>query len=188
MGEAGLTKDRDGFYASPSGERFSPLFWEESGPQNEKELNVFIDTWRRNGFDMQSFVLNVVQFGDAQFRASYPAMYTTQGGGSTEDRLSFLATSTTPSAANRWQGNNRGAWANAEYDRLWDAFNRTLDRAERNQQVIGMLKIISEQVPAIPYYFNFAPTAHLATLKGPEMGARVPDPRLYWNIYEWTWQ
>lgn len=109
MAEAGLTKDRDGFYASGSGERFNPVFWEESGSQNEKELNVFTDTWRRAGFDMQTFVLNAVQFADGQLRASYPAMYTTQGGGSTEDRLNVFASPQIPSAANRFQGNNRGA-------------------------------------------------------------------------------
>ena len=188
MNESGFTKDRDGLYASAAGERFSPVFWEESGSQNEKELNVFIDTWRRAGFDMQTFVLNAIQFADGQLRASYPAMYTTQGGGSTEDRLNVFATSQTPTAANRYQGNNRGAWMNPDYDRLWDAFNRTLERSERDQQVIGMLKIASEELPAIPYYFNFAPTAHLASLKGPTMGARVPDPHMYWNIHEWDWQ
>jgi ABC-type transport system substrate-binding protein len=164
------------------------LFWEESGSQNEKELNVFIDTWRRAGFDMQTFVLNAVQLRDAQLRATFPAMYTTQGGGATEDRLDVFSTVSNPTAANRYQGNNRGGWANAEYDRLWEEFNRTLERPARDQQVIAMLKLVSEQLPAIPMYFNFAPTAYLSSLKGPVMGGRIPDPRIYWNIHEWEWQ
>src|SRR5262249_11206868 len=140
----------------------------------------------RNGFDMQTFVLSVGQFGDAQFRSTYPAIYTTQGGGSTEDRLNFLATPTIPSATSRWQGTNRATWVNAGSDARWPASTRAPARPERNQQLVQMLKIVSEELPAIPYYFNFAPTARLASLKGPEMGARVPDPRIYWNIYEWT--
>jgi peptide/nickel transport system substrate-binding protein len=187
MNEAGFVKDRDGLFASASGERFNPLFWEESGSQNEKELNVFIDTWRRAGFDMGTFVLPAVQLRDAQFRATYPAMYTTQGGGSTEDRLDVFASSTIPTPANRYQGNNRGGWSNLEYDRLWDAFNRMLDRTEQNGQVVQMLKIASEEVPAIPIYFNFAPTAHLSTLKGPTLGARIPDARIQWDIHMWEW-
>ena len=66
--------------------------------------------------------------------------------------------------------------------------NRTLDRNEQNQQVVQMLKIASEEVPAIPVYFNFAPTAYLSSLKGPTMGARVPDARVYWDMYNWDWQ
>lgn len=77
---------------------------------------------------------------------------------------------------------------NPEYDRLWSSFTQTLDRSDRDQQVMAMLKIASEELPAIPYYFNFAPTAHLASLKGPTTFARVPDPRIYWNIHEWDWQ
>ncbi len=188
MNESGFTKDRDGLFASASGERFSPIFWDESGSQNEKELNVFIDTWRRAGFDMQAFVLPAVQLRDAQLRATFPAMYTTQGGASTEDRLDVFVTSTIPTPANRFQGNNRGGWANPEYDRLWDAFNRTLDRVEQNRQLIQMLKLASDEMPAIPIYFNFAPTAYLATLKGPTMGARIPDARIHWDLYNWDWQ
>jgi peptide/nickel transport system substrate-binding protein len=187
MIEAGFTKDREGFFAAAAGERFNPLFWEESGSQNEKELNVFIDTWRRAGFDMGTFVLPAVQLRDAQLRATYPAMYTTQGGGSTEDRLNVFASSTIPTPANRFTGNNRGGWSNPEYDRLWDSFNRTLDRSEQNRQVVQMLKIASEELPAIPIYFNFAPTAHLSTLKGPALGARIPDAHIQWDIHLWEW-
>jgi peptide/nickel transport system substrate-binding protein len=187
MGEAGFTKDRDGFYASASGERFSPLFWEETGVQNEKELGIIVDTWRRAGFDMQTWVLPAAQFRDGQLRASFPAMYTTQGGGSTIPRLEFMTTTTIPSAANRWGGNNRGGWSNAEYDRLWGQVNQTLDTTERNRQVVEMLRILSEEVPAMPIYFNFAPTAYLSSLTGPTLRARIPDPVISWNIHEWTW-
>lgn len=188
MSEAGLTKDRDGFFASPSGERFNPVFWEESGSQNEKELNVFVDTWRRAGFDMQTFVIPAVQLRDTQLRSSYPAMYTTQGGASTEERLDVFASFNIPTANNRFTGNNYGGWINPEYDAEWTKFTTTLGRAERNQHLVQMLRIVSEEVPAIPIYFNMAPTAYLSTLNGPTMGARVPDARIYWDIHEWDWR
>ncbi len=186
MAEAGYSKGGDGIYAS-GGERFSPVFWEESGSQNDKELGIFVVVWRQAGFDMQTFVLNAAQFRDGQLRATFPAMYTTQGGAATEDRLDTFASSTIPRQTNRFQGNNRGSYTNAEYDRLWDSFTKTLDRAERNRQVTDMMRILSEDVPAIPIYFNMAPWAHLASVKGPEMGARVPDPNVAWNIHEWYW-
>jgi peptide/nickel transport system substrate-binding protein len=187
MAEAGFTKGGDGTFTS-GGERFAPVFWEESGSQNEKELNVFLATFRPAGFDMQPFVLNAAQLRDAQLRAGYPAMYTTQGGAATEDRLDTFSSSAIPRQSNRWQGNNRGGWSHPEYDRLWDEFTKALDRSERNRQVTQMMRILSEEVPAIPYYFNMAPTAHLAALKGPQMGARIPDPSVVWNIHEWYWE
>jgi peptide/nickel transport system substrate-binding protein len=188
MNDAGFRKASDGFFADASGQRFNPLFWEESGSQNEHELNIFIDTWRRAGFDMQTFVLPAVQLNDAQLRATYPAMYTTQGGGATEDRLDTFSTLTIPTPANRFQGNNRGGWVNEGYDRLWQQFLTTLDRSQRNQQLIQMLKVVSDEVPAIPIYFNFAPTAYLSTLSGPKLGARIPDAMISWDIYNWEWK
>jgi peptide/nickel transport system substrate-binding protein len=186
MAEAGYTKGADSVFAS-GGERFAPVFWEESGSQNDKELGIFVAVWRQAGFDMQTFVLNAAQLRDGQLRTTYPAMYTTQGGAATEDRLDTFASTTIPRQTNRFQGNNRGAYTNPEYDRLWDSFTKTLDRQERNAQVVQMMRILSEDVPAIPIYFNMAPWAHLSILKGPEMGARVPDPNVAWNIHEWSW-
>lgn len=188
MADTGFPKARSGFFEDGAGRPFRFLFWEESGSQNEKELNVLVDTWRRAGFDVQTFVLPAVQLRDAQLRATFPALYTTQGGGSTDDRLDTFSTSTIPTPANRFSGNNRGGWANADYDRLWEGFTVTLDRGERDRQVVGMLKMLSEEVPSIPIYFNFAPTAHLAMLRGPQLGARIPDAHLGWNIHEWEWR
>ncbi len=186
MAEAGFTRGGDGMFAS-GGEHFAPLFWEESGSQNDKELGIFVAVWRQAGFDMQTFVLNAAQLRDGQLRATFPAMYTTQGGGATEDRLDTFASSTIPRPTNRFQGNNRGGYTNPEYDRLWDAFTKTLDRAERDRQVTEMMRILSEDVPAIPIYFNMAPWAYLSSIKGPELGARIPDPNVAWNIHEWSW-
>jgi peptide/nickel transport system substrate-binding protein len=185
MGEVGFARDRDGYFASPAGERFNAVIWQLAGPQYEKELNILVDTWRRAGFDLQTFFLAPTQLRDGRLRASYPAWVITQGGGSTEATLDFLTTNLTPTPANRYSGNNRGGWVSLEYDRLWHAFNTTLDRAERNRQVGQMLRILSEELPALPLYFNLAPTAYLASLKGPEMPARIPDPLVTWNIHEW---
>ena len=87
MTEAGFRRDQSGFFVGASGDRFSPVFWDEEGSQYEKEMSILVDSWRRAGFDMQSFTLRAVQLRDPEFRASFPSMNTTQGGGTTEDRL-----------------------------------------------------------------------------------------------------
>ena len=70
-------------------------------------------------------------------------------------------------------------------------FSKHLKRVAARADVaslVQMLKIVSEELPSIPIYFNMAPTAYLSTLKGPTMGARVPDSRIYWDIHEWEWK
>jgi peptide/nickel transport system substrate-binding protein len=95
----------------------------------------------------------------------------------------MFTTSEVGTPANRWGGGNRGGWSDPEVDRLWDQFNTTLDRRERNQHVIQMMKVVSDQLPAFPLFFNIGVTAHLSILQGPQLSS--PDGTANWNIYEW---
>lgn len=187
MAEVGYVRDRDGWYAS-GGARLSAQISQLAGAQYEKEVNILLDGWRGAGLDFQSFFITPEQLRDGRLRASFPFLTITQGGGSTEERLDFLSPELIPTAANRWNGNNRGGWVSHEYQRVWEAFNTTLERAERNRQAIQMLAILSEELPMIPLYFNLAPTAYAAQLIGPEQPAQIPDPLISWNIHEWDWR
>ena len=51
-------------------------------------------------------------------------------------------------------GTNRGSWLNADYDRLQSAFRVTLDRSQRQSQLIQMAKVVSEELPSIPLYYR----------------------------------
>jgi len=175
--EAGFRKGGDGVAASPSGERLSMEVWADAGPQYEKEQAVLADTWRGVGIQASSFFVPPARLRDNQFRSSFPALHTTSAG-----RFESMATSGIPTAQNRWSGSNRGSWSNAEYDRVWDAFNTTLDPAARSQQALQLAKIGSEELPMWILYFNQSVSAHLATLKGPDNSGLNSDT---WNVYQW---
>ena len=55
---------------------------------------------------------------------------------------------------------------------------------KRNQAIVQMSKIISDEVPSIPIYFNISPIGHVSTLHGPNMG--TTESLEFWNIHEWT--
>jgi hypothetical protein len=94
---------------------------------------------------------------------------------------------------NRWRGENRAGWSTPEYDRLFDTFMNTLDRSDREQQVVSMHRILSEQLPAFHTDFSVQVMAHVAALQGPEPGSAnagvfSPETAPHWNIHEWTWR
>jgi peptide/nickel transport system substrate-binding protein len=91
-----------------------------------------------------------------------------------------------PGPENRWNGGNRGGWRNAEYDRLADEFNRTLDRSQRIDQVTQMLQIYADELPAISLFFRSQPLAHIPALRGPEVAA--PESSMIWNVHEWEFR
>jgi len=182
MSEAGFTKDREGFFASATGERFRPDFWVEAGSQFEKELVVIQETWSRSGIEVNPYVLPAAQVGDNQARATFPGM-ATPSFTANERGYNYYTTSQIGSPENRWAGGNHGAWRNAEVDQLWVNFNTLLDRGQRDQQIVQMMKIVSEELPMFTHYFNTGVLAHLSTLRGPDSGT----PETYWlyNVHEW---
>jgi peptide/nickel transport system substrate-binding protein len=103
-----------------------------------------------------------------------------------EPAMLGLSSDNIPSAQNRWRGGNRGGWSNAEYDRLVEIFNRTLDRRERQALVTQLLRIYSEDLPFIPLFFRAQPFAHVAALHGPAPAA--PESSIPWNIHEWEFR
>lgn len=182
MVEAGFAKDREGLFATPSGDRFSTELRVTASSEFERAQGVLSATWREAGIEVKPWVLPAVQARDPQARHNFPGLLTRVS--ATGDRRWYIfAGSEIGSPANRWTGENRSGWANAEYDRLWEAYKTTLDRAERDRQTAQMIGIVTREVAAIPTYFILFPNVRVANLRGPELG--TPDTLDHWNIHEW---
>jgi peptide/nickel transport system substrate-binding protein len=183
MNEAGLTKDADGFFAL-RGERFRPDFWITAGTQSERAAAIVAETWRRAGVDAQPFVLSLAAGRDNEVRATFPGM-TQIGMGSRDGVISQFITTQIGSAPNRWRGDNRGGWVSSEADRLYDAYNSTLDQSERSRRLVEMAQLINDQLPIFTFYPNIRVRAFTSTLRGPDVGSPNTLPK--WNMHEWVW-
>ena len=84
-----------------------------------------------------------------------------------------------PVPGNRWTGTNRGGWSNPEYDRLVTRFNASLDREQGLAAITQAMKLMTEEVAAIPLYYSYDIAAYVAALVGPQ------DAVNFWNVYEW---
>lgn len=185
MNEAGFAKGPEGFYATPSQDRFAAVLASAAGSNFEAEMTVMGSEWRRAGFSLQELVIPAAQAQDAQLAATFPAM-ATRSTAMGEPALVGLASGGIPRPDNRWRGPNRGGWSNLEYDRLAEAFNMTLDPEERARQVQQMVRIYSEALPAISLFFPTQPAVHVAALRGPQT---VPaETNQLWNIHDWVFR
>jgi hypothetical protein len=87
----------------------------------------------------------------------------------------------------RWRGTNRGAWpGTAEYDRLVDTWETSLNRNERTQAVIQMNRILNADVVIINRYCKLNAQAFANGLTGPRL--TDPDGSAEWNIHEWEFR
>lgn len=182
MAEAGFAKGRDGIFVGAAGQRFSPELRTNAGGLEEQELAIVADAWHQAGVDVRPLVVAAAQAQDGQFVATFPAFSAaTTGGVAGEERLfKKLATIAIPSAENRWTGSALGGYSNPEYDRPYNVFNTSLDRAERTQAVVDMMKLASEELPLLTLYYNFEVDAHVAALRGPREGLSTT-----WNVHQW---
>jgi ABC-type transport system substrate-binding protein len=84
-----------------------------------------------------------------------------------------------------WTGGNRMGWSNPEFDRLFDAWTTSLDPTQRLDNFTKMMRLLSEELPGAPLYYNFQVVAHTPSLRGPQRIS--PETTLYNNIHEWVW-
>lgn len=182
--EAGLVRGADGLYASPSGESAQLQVWTTGGAY-EPENRAFVDSLRRVGIDALPETLTPARLQDAEGRALMPGLFT---GGAGSDRFTDYSLKSIPKGENRWTGNNRGGWDSPDYERFYQAFNTTLDPNQRAQALSQMEKALTEDVGAIPHYFDVVVTAFTSQLQGP-VARQTPDAVVgQSNIYTWQWK
>ena len=185
MMEAGYTRGSDGIFTRPGDGRFDAevRYSDRGGGEYTKGAPLMLQTWQRAGLDAHIFAYPSNFQRDGQYRSGYPALDYTAGGIDESNILHSLSSGFIPKAETRWTGQNRGGWSDAAYDRLVDTYDTTLDAGLRKQQIAEMMRIVSEQVPWIPLYFNLRVIAHTSALSGPKAGA--PGGTRVYNVHEW---
>ncbi len=184
MAEAGYTKGTGGMYVGPGGEAMQPAFW-NSAPR-EQMMVIVSNGWQKMGFDVQPLVLSRVAERDLELRSTFPAMLSFAISLSEQGAGANATIAQIPTPSNRWSGANQGGWSSPEYERLWEAYNRTLDRSEQVQHFVQLMKMRSEQLPTFPFHYNLNVMSHIGSLVGPEAG--VSETTQHWNLHTWEFR
>jgi peptide/nickel transport system substrate-binding protein len=185
LGEAGFTRDASNMFMDPSGVRFRPHFQADGSGIFIREQQVLQQIWAGGGIEMDPHILPTTVLHVNENRTTFPDLYASSTG-LRELQLDIFYSAQIATAGRNWAGQNRGAWSNPEYDRWWEAFNSTLDRTQRNQQVVEMMKVVNDQLPGIFLYHNIGPEAHTAALRG--VRPQSPETLVNWNMHEWEWK
>src|SRR6266508_2373619 len=181
MGEVGYTRGADGAFTHPLQGRFAAEVRTNASDQFETEMHVVGDSWRRAGFDFSEAITPPALVQDSQTRATFTGVYI-YGAGGWEQALRSYTTALIPTADNRWSGGNRGAWRNADWERLALAYDATLEPSERAQVAGRMARLYTDELPAISMEFDPDVIAYAKTISGPRGG---PREATVWNIFEW---
>lgn len=180
--EAGMRRGSDGMFANPDGRPFRPDFIVRAGTQHERGQAILVDTWRRSGLDVQPSVLPDVTVPRVE-RYTWPNL---QAQTSDVEEYEQWATPQIGTEANRWTGSNRAGYSNPEFDRIYESFRRTLDRAEAGRISAQALKLLSDELPGYAVYESPALLAYSAAVRGVEFDfPGPPETTFIWNLHEW---
>lgn len=181
--EAGFARSRDGLF-TVGGEPFRPELRAAASDETAREQAILADTWRRAGIDVQSRLLSEVEQNDRELRSTYPAFATADTVGLAERTVYVkLYGPNAATARNRWSGSNRGGWQHPEFDRLYDQLTTNLDPVARTNAIVQAAKLVSDEVPLYPLYYNYEVRAHVAALRGPQNYA--PGGDVTWAVEAW---
>ncbi|HZT05453.1 MAG TPA: ABC transporter substrate-binding protein [Chloroflexota bacterium] len=188
MSAAGFIKGSDGVWNSPD-PAFGRMSFETNvlaSPDSDNEMHIMADTWRKLGFDVKEVDWPPSQGRDREFRNAFPGLSTTSTPPG-ENALTEYRSDRIPTAANRWNGTNRGAWAGTPaYDRLVDTWETSLVKDERTQAVIQMNRILNDDCVVINLYWKLAAQAFARGVTGPRITSL--DGSADWNIHEWEYR
>jgi peptide/nickel transport system substrate-binding protein len=150
--EAGWTRGTDGTLRNAGGERFDLGVRVTEGTLNNKEAAVASEFWKAVGINPEIELTPRSLQNDQEYRAQFPGASFSSP--STTDVLVRFGTDSIPTEATRWRGNNRAGYSNSEFDRLTAEYFRTIERPARMNVHIQLLKLISDDVAAMPLYYQ----------------------------------
>lgn len=186
LAEVGYSRGADGILTHPAEGRLAPEVRVLASPANETEAAVVADSLRRLGAESSIYVVSQAEAQDGRLRASFPTLSASSVINGSEVPIDRLRASEIATADNRWRGSNFGGWANADFERLVVAYESSLERTDRSRYAVQLLKLVSDEVPAIPLFYNFMVAPHVAALQGPTQA--VSARTAGWNVHEWQWR
>jgi peptide/nickel transport system substrate-binding protein len=194
FGEAGWTRGSDGLLRNSAGQtvpfRCCRAATEQDAADVRESLTI-VDALKRAGIqaehpypgapaglsvaDQRRFIA-VNREGNVN-----PYRFSEQGWFST------LISSAIANDENRWVGANAGGWSNPAYDGLFTEMTRTLEAGPRQELQLQLLKMVAEEVPVIPLWYEPLGVVHRKGVEG--MNRRPHAPPLTqmstWNIHTW---
>jgi peptide/nickel transport system substrate-binding protein len=178
--DAGWTPGSDGRLLD-SGGRTLDL---EIRSNDVQDIAIISDNWKRVGTNPIPVTMPGNLRRDDEYRAHFPATQIAAGGSA--GYLTNLAAASAPNAATGWRGSqNRGTYNNPEFNRLYELQLTTLDPAARDNQLVELERITTQDVAVGFTTYNPTTVVARSVVKGIR-NAQKEFSNSMWNVWEWS--
>ncbi len=179
--EEGYTRGADGFFRDAAGQRLSVEMRTTSGVETGKNLLFAVaDYWQSAGIGAEPVIIPPQQARDREYRANFPGFDMVNQPSSLTLLQRFLSREASV-PENRYEGNNRMRYMNAELDTLIDRYFVTVPWGERMQVAGQTIHHITDRAVNMPLLYNTTAVLSNGRLKGATATSTA------WNSHVWEW-
>lgn len=184
--QAGFTKDADGIWVSPEGNKFEFSVVTTTRSDRQQSLEIFAQQLKKYGIIMHPETQTArTLFGETIWIRAFDATEFAWGSGSALEQggRSLYHSSMIPSPSNDYSGQNITGLRNPQMDAAIDQAFNNLDRPTRREGYIKMQQVWAEWLPEIPLSWYDTHDAVIKALEGFDMKFDVGAHT--WNIEYW---
>lgn len=188
--EAGWIKGADGLLRNSAGETvpFPCCRYANAGSENVRESLIWADGLKKVGIDAHH-PIPALPAGLAATENRKAGNFGWAGQTSNwflvvSQHFATLTSVLIPDDANRWTGSNNGAYSNPAFDKLLAERMATIPIGDRREKEVQLVKIMAEELPNIPTYYNPAVIIAREGVTGVSMFA-VLNAAITMDIYTW---
>jgi ABC-type transport system substrate-binding protein len=146
---------------------------------HQKTLFPLVEYWKAVGIAADPVALSAERARDAKEQATFPSFLVLRQPHGV-DRMVVFHSSQARTAERGYQGSNNGRYMNPELDALIDRFQTTIPVSERMQVASQIVRILTEQLPTLPLFYDALPIFVPNKLTGVHPSGNMP-----WNVHEW---
>ena len=178
--ELGFTRGPDGFFRDGAGPLTVQSMTNAGDDLKEKMVLVGADYWKAAGVNVETVITPRQRATDREYRATYPGFDLVRQPGELDRFLSSEAAL----PENRFSGNNRTRYMNAELDGFIERYFTTIPMAQRREVLGSILNHLSDRVVALGVFYGPEPTLINNRLVNVH-SAPGPYADETWNAHQW---
>jgi peptide/nickel transport system substrate-binding protein len=183
MAQAGWTRGGDRSYRNAAGQPFTIDVTSSNQGANVEEASTVAAQWSGAGYQSRPTPYPAIAENAPEIRHKAPGALIWPYNFSP----TVIKTFTRPEIGvetNRFRGGNYGGYVNPAYESLYGELTNTFDQSARQEKTFELLKMLADDVPALPVFFTPLSLIVRKGVEGPGSVSAMQAANA-WNVHLW---
>ncbi len=177
----GYVRGADGFFRDVGGQQLRLEIRATAGEANPKTMYAAAAALEKVGVAIEPVIIPIQFNDDQRYRATFPGFIV--NGGPADTGLDDFHSAQARLPENGYSGRNRSRYQNPQLDGFIDRYLTTIPFETRMEFARQITRHVTENLPALPLFFDTWPSATSARLLNVGVSANLGMST--WNVHTW---